>query len=150
MHKILVLNDIPFECLLKQLVKQEVGSLGPAAHLHPNFSKCLPCLLAIFHCMPACFFTTQFTRRLLRVGYNLSYPIWTNGKTIIFKILDISFWCKWSQEWPTRPAARGPLFCSYHFFTSSVIYNWTDARQNGIFLLMKAWNDYEISSYLHC
>ena len=26
------------------------------------------------------------------------------------------------------------FFCSYHIFTSSVIYYWTDARQLGIFL----------------
>ena len=30
---------------------------------------------------------------------------------------------------------RGPLLCSYHILTSSVICNWTDARQNGIYLL---------------
>ena len=35
------------------------------------------------------------------------------------------------------PAARGPLFCSYHILTSSVIHNWTDARQNGIYLLIR-------------
>ena len=27
------------------------------------------------------------------------------------------------------------LFCSFHILTSSVILNWTDARQNGIYLL---------------
>ena len=32
-------------------------------------------------------------------------------------------------------APRVPLFCSYHILTSSVIYNWTDARQQGIYLL---------------
>ena len=33
----------------------------------------------------------------------------------------------------------GHFFCSYHILTSSVhvIYNWTDARQNGIYLLNK-------------
>ena len=30
---------------------------------------------------------------------------------------------------------RGPLLCCYHILTSSVICNWTDARQNGIYLL---------------
>ena len=30
---------------------------------------------------------------------------------------------------------RVPLFCSYHVLTSSVIYCWTDARQNAIYLL---------------
>ncbi len=28
-----------------------------------------------------------------------------------------------------------PFFCSYNILTSSVIYNWTDAWQNGIYLL---------------
>ena len=32
-------------------------------------------------------------------------------------------------------APRVPLFCSYPILTSSVIYNWTDARQLGIYLL---------------
>ena len=31
-------------------------------------------------------------------------------------------------------APRVPLFCSYHIFTSYVIYYWTDARQHGIYL----------------
>ena len=31
-----------------------------------------------------------------------------------------------------------PLFCSYRFLTSSVIYYWTDARQHGIYLLKVA------------
>ena len=30
---------------------------------------------------------------------------------------------------------RGALFCSNHILTSFVIYYWTDARQNGIYLL---------------
>ena len=30
---------------------------------------------------------------------------------------------------------RVPLICSYHILTSSVMYNWTDARQNRIYLL---------------
>ena len=29
-----------------------------------------------------------------------------------------------------------PLFCSYHILTSSVIYNWTDAQQLGVYLLI--------------
>ena len=32
---------------------------------------------------------------------------------------------------------RVPLFCSYHILTSSVIYYWTDARQHGIYLLIR-------------
>ena len=27
------------------------------------------------------------------------------------------------------------LYCSYHILTLSVMYYWTDARQNGIYLL---------------
>ena len=31
---------------------------------------------------------------------------------------------------------RVPLFCSYHILTLSVIYCWTDTRQNGIYYLL--------------
>ena len=34
-------------------------------------------------------------------------------------------------------APRVPLFCSYHILTSSVIYYWRDARQLGIYLLIR-------------
>ena len=30
-----------------------------------------------------------------------------------------------------------PLFCFYHILTSSVIYYWTDARQLGIYMLIR-------------
>ena len=30
------------------------------------------------------------------------------------------------------------FFCSYHILTSSVIYYWTDARQHGIYLLIRS------------
>ena len=33
------------------------------------------------------------------------------------------------------PVAHVPLFCFYHILMSSVIYYWTDARKNGIYLL---------------
>ena len=36
------------------------------------------------------------------------------------------------------PAAPVPLFCSYHILTSSAVYNWTDTRQNGIYLLSRS------------
>ena len=35
------------------------------------------------------------------------------------------------------PAARVPLLCFYDILTSSVIYYWTDARQHGIYLLIR-------------
>ena len=48
------------------------------------------------------------------------------------------------------PVARVPLFCSYHTLTSSVIYLWTDTRQNGIYLLSRNWDTrvWPISAYI--
>ena len=37
------------------------------------------------------------------------------------------------------PAARVPLFCAYHISTKSVIYDLTNTRQNGIYLLNRAF-----------
>ena len=37
-----------------------------------------------------------------------------------------------------------PLFCSYHILTSSVIYNWRDVRQFGIYLLNGATDLFEL------
>ena len=39
--------------------------------------------------------------------------------------------------WIHSATPRVPRFCSYHIFTSSVIYYWTDARQHGIYLFYK-------------
>ena len=46
---------------------------------------------------------------------------------------------RWSlppKEWHTR-RSRVCHWCSYHILTSSVIYYWTDARQHGIYLLIR-------------
>ncbi len=43
----------------------------------------------------------------------------------------------------------GHLFCSYHILTSSVIYNWTDTRQNGIYLLSRPWKNVDDSFYFY-
>ena len=37
-----------------------------------------------------------------------------------------------------------PLFCSYHVLTSSVIYNWRDVQQLGIYLLNGATDLFEL------
>ena len=36
------------------------------------------------------------------------------------------------------PTAHMPLHCFYHILTSSLIYNWTDERQHGIYLFKSA------------